>query len=163
MTNPKEVLEWLEQQKNRPPRTIFDEITSSKERLAEFIYMVSYACSTCDKTNGGKVSPYCQFCKQCLNNDEDALFWLNWPAKKLTLDNPVEEDDEEMEGKETNEEWFDKLPTKEKAKHFAKLKYKSFWSGFEYADDEDVFGQPNIEVDTIFFEKWLKEKHEERE
>ena len=64
---------------------------------------------------------------------------------------------------QTNEEWFDKLPTKEKARYFAKLKYESFWSGFEYADDESVFGQPNIEQDTLFFERWLKEKHEERE
>lgn len=92
MTNPKGVLEWLEQQKNRPPKTIFDEITSSEERLAEFIYMVCYACSTCDKTNGGKVSPYCQFSKRCLDNDEDTLLWLKWPAEKLTLDNPIEED-----------------------------------------------------------------------
>lgn len=62
---------------------------------------------------------------------------------------------------QTNEEWFDKLPTKEKARYFAKIKHESFWLGFEYADDEEVFGQPNIEQDTIFFEKWLKEKHEE--
>ena len=155
MTNPKEVLEWLEQQKNRPPRTIFDEIISSKKRLAEFIYMVCYACSTCDKTNGGKVSPYCQFCKQCLDNNEDALCWLNWPAKKLTLDNPVvEEDNEEMEGKETNNDWFNSLSINEKAKVLSTVSLQAWGDGM----NEEL---PSEKIFTDYWIRWLNKEHKD--
>lgn len=61
----------------------------------------------------------------------------------------------------TNENWFISLPTEEKAKFFARLKKKYFWQGFNWADDEEVFGQPDIESDTKRFENWLKEKHDE--
>ena len=61
-------------------KTNFDRITKSPEKLADFIYLVSYSCSICKKIYGGKKSKECPF-KECLDNELDALYWLNKETK----------------------------------------------------------------------------------
>lgn len=61
-------------------KTNFDCITKSPKKLADFIYLVSYSCSRCKKIYGGKKSKECPF-KECLDNERDALYWLNKETK----------------------------------------------------------------------------------
>ena len=65
---------------NAGKKTNFENITESHEKLANFIYLVSYECSLCKKTYGGKERKSCPF-KGCLDNELDTLYWLRQEAK----------------------------------------------------------------------------------
>lgn len=68
-------------------------------------------------------------------------------------------------GETTNEEWFCKLSTEEKAKWMFRLTYKCYWCGREYEktkkyNEKECPFHKCLE-DSKGFKKWLKERHHE--